>query len=128
MQTVYLELEKDEFYCPFTGQLLMDENIETFVPSPALAFFYIDEVGEMIYANNAMQDLWIKTEATIDAMDEALGVPSTYELLEENLNKAEETDHLVCFYVTTSGIACGPVNSTGIYCFDMNYMENKTEQ
>ena len=125
MQTVYLELDSHDFYCPFTGQLLMSENTEEFIPSPALAFFYIDEVGEMIYANDWAQELWDKTEEDIDNMDEENGIPDVYELIEDRLKDSEDTDHLICVYVTVSGIACGPVSTTGIYCFDTKYKENK---
>ncbi|UAM97279.1 hypothetical protein K8354_13245 [Polaribacter litorisediminis] len=123
MQTI--EINRSDvytFFCPVTGQQILFED--DFKPSPATIFHYLDfDNGFFPYAND-----WIKTlltEQGVEFDDEMWVDVDDFNSLMEKLNTIEETENHICFAITETGMACGPVSSTGYICIDMCYKSKK---
>lgn len=114
MQTVKLELDHSNFYCPVTGQLITGDQV--FQASPATVFTYVSEVGEFEQITPELKELWDSVEAEADEDDFDI------DLFEKFAEKIED-DAIVCFEITTFGMACGPVSSTVRIAINMNYCD-----
>ena len=113
MQIVRLDLDHDNFFCPATGKPVFDEGG---VASPAVDFVYIYEVGEIDYASAEAEAAW---EGMKPAPDE-----DEDDFEDERFERFVETydrPNVVCFEITTHGLACCPVSSTVAIGIDMNY-------
>jgi hypothetical protein len=116
MHNVELELDHDNFYCPVTGQYIMGDGvIEGFSPSEAVLFCYLNEIGDFEYTKPGIKDLF--ENCLKETEDDEL---EAYDLMIQKINETE-SKNLVCFEITTSGMACGPMSTTLKVCFDMNY-------
>ena len=118
MQIVRLQLDHSNFYCPVTGQLIV--NDEVFQASPATVFTYIDEVGEFEHILPELNEIWEGVEAEADDDDFAI------DLFEKFVEKIED-GAIVCFEITTFGMACGPVSSTVRIAINMNYCDENPQ-
>jgi hypothetical protein len=114
MQTVKLQLDHSNFYCPVTGQLIV--NDEVFQASPATVFTYIDEVGEFEHILPELNEIWEGVEAETDDDDFEI------DRFEKFVKKIED-GAIVCFEITTFGMSCGPVSSTVRIAINMNYCD-----
>jgi len=112
MQIVNLDLSHFNFYCPVTGQLI--SNDELFEESPATVFSYIDEVQEFQKIVPDLEEIWKKIEDEADEDD------FPWDLFEKFAGKIKN-DSIVCFQITTRGMACGPVSSTVRIGINMDY-------
>jgi hypothetical protein len=54
MQKLNFYYEPDYFYCPVTGNIILDP--EEFTPSPALMFFYLHEPEAFEYVNEKIKE------------------------------------------------------------------------
>ena len=113
MQTINLDLDHSNFFCPITGiQILSDED---FKPTPAVKFFYSDS-GYLHYLSPELKDI-LKTLG-YDEYDEDLEFDGDdFEKLVDNF---KDKSTWVMFAITETGIACGPVWSTVYIGIDMN--------
>jgi hypothetical protein len=120
MQQIELELREDHvLFCPVTGEQVLFED--DFIPSKAMVFCYFEDEGVFQYANDWTQNQFSLTSA--DPEDSYLDFNKFHDKLSE-LKSKKEDQNLVCFSITTSGLACGPNCSIVHFCFDMGY---KTE-
>jgi len=116
MQTVRLELDHANFYCPVTGKLIT--NHEVFQASPATVFTFVSDVGEFGQITPELQELWDSVEAEAEADEDDFAM----DLFEKFAEKIKD-DAIVCFEITTFGMACGPVSSTVRIAINMNYCD-----
>lgn len=116
MNNVELELNHDNFYCPVTGQHIMGVGVnEGFNPSKAVLFCYVNEIEDFEYAKPEIKELFETClKQTEDDGSEA------YDVMIQKMNETE-SQNLVCFEITTNGMACGPISTKVKVCFDMNY-------
>lgn len=114
MQIVKLHLDHYNFYCPVTGQRILDE--ETFNKSPALRFAYVD-VGDFEFADEEIKNLFDEYKKLHGEDKDSL------DLFEEFVENTTLVDVIV-FQITHSGIACGPASTTVWFAIDMNYDED----
>lgn len=119
MQNVQLQLDHSSFYCPVTGQLISSD--EVFQASPATVFTYIDEAGEFEQIVPELHEIWERVEA--EASDDDFA-----EDLFEKFAKEIDDDAIVCFAITTFGMACGPVSSTVRIAINMNYIDESQDE
>jgi len=119
MQTVRLILDHSNFYCPVTGKLITSE--ESFAPSPATVFTFVDEAYEFENITPELRTIWDQLDEEIDNDDDL-----DYEPFDKFCEQIED-DSIVCFRITTRGMACGPTSTTIYIAIDMNYCENQEE-
>lgn len=112
MQLVQLDLAHDNFFCPVTGQAIL-RGEEAFHASPATVFCYVDEVDEFETISEEAKSIFDTLEIDEDE-------DSTDEIFEK-FAKMYSDNNVVCFVITTSGMACGPVSSTVRIGIQMNY-------
>lgn len=53
MQELTLHSDPTQFYCPVTGEIIL--NREALTPSPALLFLYLHEVNEFEYVHESVR-------------------------------------------------------------------------
>ena len=112
MQIVDLDLNHDNFFCPVTGQAILRGD-EEFKASPATVFCYVDEVSDFEFISD-------KAKAIFDSLE----IDEDEDYAEDIFKKfaaAYSEKNLVCFVITSSGIACGPFSSTVRIGIQMNY-------
>ena len=119
MQKVILDLSHEYFYCPVTGQLIKDDH--TYQPSPATLFTFVDEVGDFETLHPNLQGKWDKIKEQAENDEEEEDYIDTENLFDRFLEQVSITS-LVCFIITTRGMACGPVSSTVRIGIDMNHV------
>jgi len=112
MQVVSLELDGFNFYCPVTGIRILGEGAHQ--TSPAVAFTYIDEVGEL-------QDLSPELQEIRDRVVQESGPDDSAWDRYQKFVALISDDSIVCFEITVCGMACGPVSSTVRIAINMNY-------
>jgi hypothetical protein len=123
MQQIELELREDHvLFCPVTGEQVLFED--DFIPSKAMVFCYIEDEGVFQFANDWTQNQFSLTSA--DPEDHYLDFNKFHVKLSELKGKKED-QNLVCFSITTSGLACGPNCSIVHFCFDMDYKSDEKE-
>lgn len=110
MQSVELDLSHHNFFCPITGQAILSD--EHFEPSEATLFAFLDDVGDFVFIRSDLETKCQQLEKDDDTtIDQFL-----CELLE-----SVDSANLVCYSITTRGIACGPVSSTIRIAVDMDH-------
>lgn len=105
-------------YCPRTGQLVLDYDNELEQPaSPCVTFFYINEIAEFAFIRNDLRQRLDEAKASlIEAGTEDIDMPDDLEILKKHVDVGEVP---MIFEITTSGMGCGPVQSTVIVGFDL---------
>jgi hypothetical protein len=91
-------------------------NDEVFQPSPATVFAYLDDVNDFEEISPELNELWERVKE--EAEDDDFGT----DLFEKFAERIKD-DAIVCFEITTCGIACGPVSSTIRIAINMNYYD-----
>ena len=124
MQKVILDLSHEYFYCPVTGHLIKDDH--SYQPSPATLFTFVDEVGDFETLHPNLQGKWDKIKEQAENDEEEEDYIDTENLFDRFLEQVNITS-LVCFIITTRGIACGPVSSTVRIGIDMNQQPDELE-
>lgn len=116
MQLVKLDLNHDNFFCPVTGQVILNGE-EAFHASPATIFCYVDEVSDFETISEEAKSIFEKLviDEDEDSADEIF----------EKFASTYADNNIVCFVITTSGMACGPVSSTVRVGIQMNYNMGK---
>ena len=100
VKTIELKLNKLNFFCPLTGQKVIDGD--KFTPSPVTAFAYLDEIGEFLFSSLEMQGLIRE----IDPQNQLYG----NELLPKLTQALAATD-LICFKISiTKLLGSDPVS------------------
>lgn len=120
MQIVDLELSHDNFFCPVTGQAILRGEQE-YNPSPATVFCYVDEVSDFEHITDEGMAIFdnLEIDEDEDYADDIF----------KKFAEAYSDKNIVCFVITTSGIACGPASSTVRIGIQMNYdMDKKNDQ
>jgi len=110
MQIVELDLDHFEFYCPVTGIKMMGDA-EEFVASPATVFCFVDEVRDFECVTDDFRQAYESASADEDLLSE--------EVFQSLAGYGDR--NLVCFTITTRGMACGPISSTVRVGINMNY-------
>ena len=112
MQIIKLDLSHNNFFCPVSGQQIVSKN--SYQPSPAMAAMWHSEIVDLpeIY-NSELEQAWVKYVEKVETDDDYLDVA---EFIESN-----SIGSLVCFEITTHGMACGPISSTVWYVIDMDH-------
>ena len=112
MQEVELILYHLNFYCPVTGQQIVDSEFHE--PSPATVFTYLDELGEF-------QDIDPEFRDVFDSIEKKDGdcADNIFAKLKERITN----EAIVCFTITFRGMACGPVATTVRIGIDMNHAD-----
>jgi hypothetical protein len=121
MQVIRVELEfgrvLERFHCPLSGQRILYE--EDFQPSPAMCGAWADfDISEPMHLTDKIRDAWEQFSANGDDIWDK-GIRGFLEEL--------QSDALVAFEITTSGMACGPVSSTVWMVFDMWWTEDEEQ-
>jgi hypothetical protein len=113
MQLVNVNIDHHDFYCPVTGRQILGG--ELYEPSPATVMTYLDDVSVIMYADEEMQPKLSSLGLAVDDDAEP-----------EQLETLGLEDNIVCYKISTWGMACGPCSSTVRIFIDMNY-ENYDE-
>ncbi len=118
MQTISVETEAQDFFCPITGIQLCGDSVsdiseDTFAKT-ALVAMLVDELGlEPVYARPAFGE-------ALAAIQGEQGDDDWLEIVEA-LDKMDLADNFVLFEVKTHGFACGPVSSITYFLVDFSY-------
>ena len=104
-------------FCPVTGQRIQGE--ETFSPSPATRFVYVDDISEFEMIDPPFQAIWDEVSETEDEEDYENGICARF-----CERVAEQFPSVVIFDLTSHGIACGPASSRVIIGIDLAYNAN----
>lgn len=127
MQIVHLRLPHSNFFCPVTGQQITGEGL--YEPSPALmGVWHCELIDEPEIFDPLLEGEWEGYCAGIGSG----GDEDVEEAVEEDFDEDGELDveaflsrieneNWVCFAITTTEFACGPVDSTMWFVMDMNY-------
>jgi hypothetical protein len=113
MKNVAFELNHDNLFCPVTGIDIM-EDTDKILPSPAMKFIYLQEINEFITDDQNLEKMY---ESCLGATEDE----DYEEALQLLFEKLQNQKNWICMEVTTFGMACGPISSTGYFCFDMDY-------
>lgn len=118
MQIVELELSHLNFYCPVTGEVIVDEDAPPMNENAkSLMGFWIDEVlHEPIIKNKVLQTRWNKFEKKIEKETE--GDYPDYEDLRKFLTDFKNPTWVV-FEITNSGVGHGFDSNTVWFVIDM---------
>jgi hypothetical protein len=111
MQTVHIQINHDHFFCPATGQNLLDD-LEEFIPSSATVFCYRDDVGEFEYIDDNAKIIF--NNLNIDDDDSADEIFSKFEA-------AYTDNNIVCFTITKFGMPGEPDSITVRIGIQMNH-------
>jgi hypothetical protein len=123
MQQVVLELREDyEFFCPITGEQMVCAEAP-FEPSPATVFCYLEHIGEFEYASDWAQSTFKKCLSLVNE-EVRFKNSEAFEMLIGQ--ETENEKNLICFSITTNGMACGPASSIVHFCIDMGYKKEFT--
>jgi hypothetical protein len=114
MQIIDLELDHNNFFCPVTGQAIIREE-EEFRASPATVFCYLDGFSEFEFMSDEAKAIFDSLE-----IDE---VEDNSEDIFKRFEEEYSDNNIICFVITTRGIACGPVSFTVRIGIQMNYMD-----
>lgn len=101
MQQICLEqnIEAD-FYCPATGNLIVGS--QPFTPSSATLFAYLEDLQEFEFATDSIRAKFSNFESSDKALD-----CGTF----EDFLNALDLENTICFTITQTGMACGPMAS-----------------
>jgi hypothetical protein len=125
MQTVSVETEAQNFFCPITGIQLCGDSVsdiseDTFAKTSLVAML-VDELGlEPVWARPAFGEALAAMEAEQGEGDDWLEIA-------EALEKMSLADNFVLFEVKTHGFACGPVSSITYFLVDFSYEADVAE-
>jgi hypothetical protein len=118
MQIIQLELSHDNFFCPATGQRITGP--QSYEASPAQVGMWIGEIiTEPEIASPELDAQWTRYE---EQLSDDGGVDI------ENFLRSLNMPNHVCFEITTSGMACGPVSSSVWYVINMDTAESSSSQ
>lgn len=116
MQIVELELNHYNFYCPATGHLILSDGGDGTENAKSLKGLWVDEVfEEPTFKDETFQKAW--EEYYEKHLDE--DTDFEFDILEKFL-KETKNETWVCYKITTSGMACGPVSTTVWLVIDMD--------
>ena len=124
MQTISVETETQDFFCPITGIQLCGDSVsdiseDTFAKTSLVAML-VDELGlEPVYARPAFGE-------ALAAIEAEQGDDDWLEIVEA-LGKMNLGDNFVLFEVETHGFACGPVSSITYFLVDFSYEADVVE-
>ena len=119
MQIIELELSQDSFFCPVTGHHI--QGAQHFEPSPAMvAGWHSEIIDEPLALEDPVKDPWDAYVKKVDEADEGYDI--------KEFLRGIKNENLVCFEITTGGMACGPVWSTVWFVIDFNYEESSIEE
>ena len=111
MQTIELNVDHFNFYCPVTGVKISGADSED--QSPALLLAHCDEFDQIIYADTG-----------ISQQLHGLGIDHEAGSLEKNdIDNLKFPPETVCYRITVHGFSCGPVAISARYFINMNYYE-----
>ena len=111
MQIIQLELDHDNFFCPVNGQRITGS--QSYEASPAQLGMWVDLVIDEPEINSP--ELEAKWQHYVEQLAE-----DDFTVMAEFFEAIDLPNH-VCFEITTSGMACGPVSSTAWFVIDMDY-------
>jgi hypothetical protein len=125
MQTISVETETQDFFCPITGIQLCGDSVadisEDAFAKTSLVAMLVDELGlEPVYARPAFGEALAAIEAEPGEDDDWLEIV-------EALEKMNLGDNFVLFEVKTHGFACGPVSSITYFLVDFSYEADVVE-
>jgi hypothetical protein len=118
MQLIQLELSHSNFFCPVTGEVILDEK-DTPMNDNAkslMGFWHTELLEEPSIKNNSLKRAWDKL--CLDLEKETGGDVAGYEDLEEFL-KNYDSQTWVVFVITNSGVGHGFSSSTHYFVIDM---------
>ena len=144
MQTIELDLEEPDFFCPATGQRILGE--EACTPSPATVYVYIQEENVFDFVRPDLRRVaeGIETSSVLDDDDDdedeaehaegerGAGAPAGTALAEEcgepclrwpfdAMKEALPGPSVLDFVLRTTEMACGPVHTTIHIGIDMSW-------
>ncbi len=125
MQTISVETETQDFFCPITGTQLCGDSVsdiseDTFSKTSLVAML-VDELGlEPVWARPAFGE-------TLAAIKAEQGEDDDWLEIVEALEKMDLADNFVLFEVKTHGFACGPVSSITYFLVDFSYEADTVE-
>src|SRR5262245_39023217 len=98
-------LALDQLFCHACGIAIIEPNKAFEAPQcQHVEWVYLDELGEFIYAQSAVQ-------ARIDELNQKANDDDDFDIFNE-LMKSWGSSTKVAFNITTGGMACGPVWET----------------
>ena len=92
-----------DVYCPVCGQALYTQK-EDATSCEHVVFSYLPDIGEFDYVASYL-------EAQVDSIMEQAEDDKDREPVDILLEQLDSTS-ILCFSITTSGVACGPTSST----------------
>jgi len=114
MKIIELNLSHDNFYCPVTGCHI--QGNQHFEPSPAMTGgWHSDIIDEPLIVTGLLKTKWEEYIEKIETKDECIDII-------DFLNSVN-SDSLVCFEISTSGVSCGPFATTVWFVIDFNFSE-----
>ena len=99
-------------YCPACGMPIVEEDMDSEICEHVL-FMYSGLSGEFEHVSPDIEDL---AEQAKEIADEEHSDPA--EELIKLLNERQQVNSVLCFSITTSGMACGPISSTECFAID----------
>ncbi len=101
MQQICLEQNiETDFYCPATGDLIVGS--QPFTPSSATLFAYLEDLQEFEFATDSIRAKFSNFENAELAF--------ACDTFEDFLNELD-AENAICFTITQTGMACGPMAS-----------------
>jgi hypothetical protein len=133
MQTIDLELDHPDFFCPVTGQQVLSEDACT--PSPATAYIYVQEENVFEFVREDLQEVAkaIEADSVLGGDDEDGGdgvvtgqdgqprLRMPFAAMEAALPEAFVVD----FILRSTEMACGPATTTVHVGIDMNWTKSE---
>jgi hypothetical protein len=95
-------------YCPACGAPVYEEAQDP-TPCPHVVFSYIDIVGDFDHLNERHTELAEQASRLAEERDT---------LAVDEFIQAMDSTKVLCFSLTTNGMACGPTSSTVYAAFD----------
>lgn len=117
MQIVSLELNHLNFYCPATGEVILDSE-HCNDNAKSLMGYWVNEDFYLPMFNNKALEIEFKNYLKQQELSDDFTLES--ETLEQFIKQYDEKNW-VCFKITTGGIGCGgPMYSTVYMVIDMD--------
>jgi hypothetical protein len=113
MQVLRINRWDDRFYCPVTGQRVLNEQLEPSAPT-FRGLWFTEVIDEPTIVLPELESAWIQYVAQAGASEEDDTID-----LEDFLSKYE-SDSLVAFCFTSHSMACGPVAETVWIVLDLS--------
>ena len=122
MQTISVEADSQDFFCPVTGVQLSGDKVvnisEEVFANTSLVALLVDELGlEPVWARPKFAEAIAAIETAQDD-DEDDG---DWLHIVEALDKMDLADNFVLFEVKTHGFACGPVSTVTYFLIDFSF-------